>query len=228
MSEPTVHEQYNSPTANISILSSNNVLFRIHSKNLATMSAAFQVPLDSESSEAARFDESSEVLACLFGFLYTDEAPPNLLDKKVGVIEKVGRAAHKYFVMSAVTVCQLRMVDLAKTTEASTLFHAFAYLVEFHGEDTGFGPTLDTLAFRTLDNTFYDVSKWLSGVTLAAWVLNAQTPMDGTSRSRCIPRQRSHIRLTCWPYATSLRIVTVSVERVGAEVPAADGEENRT
>ncbi|KAH8801981.1 hypothetical protein DL96DRAFT_1774553, partial [Flagelloscypha sp. PMI_526] len=98
----------NAPDADVLILSSDLVLFKIHSKNLIAGSGAFPVHLDKmPMSDPASLEESSEVLGHLFAFLYGDIDHPTLLECDIKLVAAIGLAAHKYLIGAAKTTCFL-------------------------------------------------------------------------------------------------------------------------
>ncbi|KAH8801987.1 hypothetical protein DL96DRAFT_774405, partial [Flagelloscypha sp. PMI_526] len=151
---PLVDTRFNAPDADISIISSNNVLFKIHSKALAFGSNAFPLDLSGSAgsyttfTEPARFEESSTTLRYLFAFCYNDKDHPTLAECDPKTVVDLGIAAHKYMVPAAKSVCFHAMKNPTKTGNDSIL-RSLAYLTTFHPEAPP--ETFQALALKSLD-----------------------------------------------------------------------------
>ncbi|KAH8801983.1 hypothetical protein DL96DRAFT_1823505 [Flagelloscypha sp. PMI_526] len=177
MNSPILHHRFNAPDADISIISSDNVLFRVHSKNLTLNSGAFPLDLEygdpSSNNEPAGFEESSKILEYLFAFLYSDEDHPTLGDCDFATILYIGIAANKWMIPAAKSVCYLRII--AQPGE----FSALGYLAHFHKDD----PILESVALSCLkhhsslimplfhDPTLYHLRPIYPSSLLHAWRL---------------------------------------------------------
>ncbi|KAH8801984.1 hypothetical protein DL96DRAFT_1774555 [Flagelloscypha sp. PMI_526] len=159
MAHPTLHKRFNAPDADISIISSDNVLFRLHSRNLSVCSGAFPVDMDATSkSEPAKFEESSEVLGYLFAFLYADEDHPTLAECPFNAIIAIEIAANKWLIPAAKNTCYLRAMS-ASNTSVSLLTNLWPdvqrlVLSKFHADD----PILNERAMNVLNHPTADCS----------------------------------------------------------------------
>lgn len=103
------------PSADITFKSSDNVLFKIHSKYLEATSAGFTPPSPvAMNQEAVLLDEPSDVLEILFRFIHPpSEAQqyrqPTMLGVKSEILFGVAEAAEKYLVFGAMNICLSRM-----------------------------------------------------------------------------------------------------------------------
>ena len=100
----------NAADADISILSSDGVLFRIHSINLKANSTAFPTEITSNPNDPATFSEPSNILELLFAFLYPSPPHPTLTDLSFDVLQPLAYAAHKYGIASAISLCNVMMM----------------------------------------------------------------------------------------------------------------------
>ncbi|KAJ7646072.1 hypothetical protein DFH06DRAFT_1211065 [Mycena polygramma] len=95
MAAQKISERFCAPDADITISSSDGVLFKVHRKNLEVHSDIF-----ADAANAARPDNVGE------------EVPqPNLQLVDFETFAGVAEAAEKYVVYSALTLCQMRMKD---------------------------------------------------------------------------------------------------------------------
>ena len=108
------------------MLSSDNVLFRVHSANVKTHTTVF--PLDEISHigqlEPTRCTEESAVLEVLFSHLYPEaEIADSDLDKagSFALMMKVAHAARKYGIVAAIRVYDLRMLCVVSSSLYSQL-----------------------------------------------------------------------------------------------------------
>ncbi|KAF9471884.1 hypothetical protein BDN70DRAFT_887600 [Pholiota conissans] len=114
--EIRVSELFNSPTADVTFLSSDHVLFRMHGSHLNVNSLGFARVSEHTvmEPEPVRLEESSEVLELLFQFI---EPPPESRDFRQPAVDtllpplffKLAEAAEKYVVYAATNVCTTYM-----------------------------------------------------------------------------------------------------------------------
>ncbi|KAF8907124.1 hypothetical protein CPB85DRAFT_1312377 [Mucidula mucida] len=143
-SHPTTHPKFSAPDADILILSSDNVLFRLHSVNIRTHTTVFPIGdnLTLSSSDPATFSEPSGILEILFAHLYPYPPLPDLQDLEMEVVEAVGCAAHKYGIASAMLVADLKMISWADEYPNEVTSYA---LLHFEA-----GPRLDRAMVHSL------------------------------------------------------------------------------
>jgi hypothetical protein len=104
------------PNANITFISSDHVLFRMHQTHINSSSAGLAIP-DSEliiGSESVQLSEPSETLEILFQFIEPPSESrnyrqPSVLDMEPRLFFAVAEAAEKYIVYGAMNICLTRM-----------------------------------------------------------------------------------------------------------------------
>ncbi|KAH8826696.1 hypothetical protein DL96DRAFT_1815793 [Flagelloscypha sp. PMI_526] len=111
MDVPTPHEKFDAADADIGVISSDNVLFRIHSKNFAFASNNAVPNMSSApKGENSRWDETASVLETFFAFIYFDAPHPDLNEDRFEKVQAVGRLANKWTIPHATTICKQRML----------------------------------------------------------------------------------------------------------------------
>ncbi|KAH8801939.1 hypothetical protein DL96DRAFT_773195 [Flagelloscypha sp. PMI_526] len=176
MADLTIHERFNYPDADVAILSCDQVLFKIHSRNLSVCSAAFpQGDHHWSEGEPAVWEEPSHVLEILFAYIYSDQAHPFLSDLSLTQVIEIGAAAHKWMIPGAIAICQTRIIILKEQVaksppEENTILPAFAYAVKHHGMDTGMTALIDQVGMWTVGCTAKSAMQYLgSGRVYNAW-----------------------------------------------------------
>lgn len=110
----------NYPDADLLIRSSDDVLFRIHSANLRAHTTVFPLDINSctEDPEPARFTEKSAVLEVLFSHLYPESelADSDLDTEDFALTLKVAYAAHKYGIVAAIRLYDLRILRVPRSS----------------------------------------------------------------------------------------------------------------
>jgi BTB/POZ domain len=99
--------------ADIVLRSSDNVLFKVHRKNLELHSDIFAdggivSGPETTSTEVVQLSETSTVLDLLLQFMYR-QPQPNLGEVDFETLDGVAEAAEKYKVHAAITVCSFYM-----------------------------------------------------------------------------------------------------------------------
>jgi len=105
------------PHADITFRSSDDVLFKIHSKYLEATSArlfTFAERKTSEFDDQAPLDETSEILEILFQFVHppgegSNHQQPSIMDIKPEIFFAVAGASEKYVVFGAMSIFMLHM-----------------------------------------------------------------------------------------------------------------------
>ncbi|KAH8801940.1 hypothetical protein DL96DRAFT_1719117 [Flagelloscypha sp. PMI_526] len=195
--DPTPHEKFNATDADVVIISSDNVLFRIHSKNL-TFASGSAVPdmTNAPASEECHWDDPSDVLETFFTFIYFDSPHPDLKDSSIEKVLAVGRLAHKWGVPHAATICKIQVLAtqekllLQTPTTPKELLSTFDYLAQYH--DKELGRALDEAAMHTLHFPIVTAKKSLS-YNFQSWAFFRLQWMDA-----CL--------LWAKPFATSLEL----------------------
>ena len=101
--------------ADITFKSSDEVLFKIHSKYLAAASGGLEVPPEilTTPDEVISLEEPSEILDLLFRFIHprtesTNFRQPSVMDMEPGILFALAEAAEKYQVFGAMNTCITR------------------------------------------------------------------------------------------------------------------------
>ncbi|KAF9002648.1 hypothetical protein BDZ89DRAFT_650466 [Hymenopellis radicata] len=124
------HPKFAAEDADILVLSSDNVLFRLHSVNIRTHTTVFPIGDNlTPSSEPTRFSEESSILEILFAHLYPYAPLPDLQNLSTATVLAVACAAHKYGIASAMFIFDLKMIgcraESNPTEVASYALHHF-------------------------------------------------------------------------------------------------------
>ncbi|EDR06543.1 uncharacterized protein LACBIDRAFT_328778 [Laccaria bicolor S238N-H82] len=105
----TMNKIFNAEDAEIAFRSSDNVVFKIHRKNLEVNTAGLSpADLATSVSEVVPLSEDSPTLELLFQYIYP-RRQPLLDDIEFALLASLAEAAEKYEVFAAMTVCYLRM-----------------------------------------------------------------------------------------------------------------------
>ncbi|KAJ7844180.1 hypothetical protein B0H13DRAFT_1731405 [Mycena leptocephala] len=123
----TISGRFCATDADMTVSSSDGVLFRVHRKNLGVHSDVFADAEDTtrpqDGDEVVYLTESSTVLDLLFQFMYRQPQPDlDALDFKT--FASLAEAAEKYVVYSALTLCQKKMKDSIPAHPLEVLLYA--------------------------------------------------------------------------------------------------------
>ena len=97
--------------ADVTISSSDGVLFKVHRKNLELWSEGFpgsDVPVTVHDNEVVPLTERAATLELLFRYMYK-ERQPDLSAVPPDDLAELAEAAEKYMVYPAMEVCKVRM-----------------------------------------------------------------------------------------------------------------------
>ncbi|KAJ7928735.1 hypothetical protein B0H13DRAFT_2181996 [Mycena leptocephala] len=108
--EGTISTRFNSPDADIAFRSSDQIIFRVHIKNLETHSdgfppSAFCTP---GSAEVVDLTEPAATLDLLFQYMYP-QRQPDLNEVELPLLANLAEAAEKYQVYSAMDIAKIFM-----------------------------------------------------------------------------------------------------------------------
>ncbi|CAK5272717.1 unnamed protein product [Mycena citricolor] len=125
---------FNASDADVSFISSDRILFRVHRKNLEVCAEGFP-PCEVASpgsQELIPLEESSMTLELLFQFVYP-RRHPGLDTVKFEVLAPLAEAAEKYQVFPAMNICHFRLRDMGKDhpveVAAYAAKHDYPYLL---------------------------------------------------------------------------------------------------
>lgn len=110
--------------SDLTLKSSDNVLFKVHRKNLEVHSDGFAAAdsisqASSLENEVVELSESSAVLELLLQFMYR-QTQPDLREIEFDLMAEVAETAEKYQVYSAMGTCQLLMEWVIPITSLAT------------------------------------------------------------------------------------------------------------
>ncbi|CAK5282568.1 unnamed protein product [Mycena citricolor] len=106
---------FNASDADVSFISSDRTLFRVHRKNLEVCAEGFP-PCEVASpgsQELIPLEECSTILELLFQFIYP-RRHPGLDTVTFDVLAPLAEAAEKYQVFPAMNICHIRLRDMGK------------------------------------------------------------------------------------------------------------------
>ncbi|KAF9026928.1 hypothetical protein BDZ89DRAFT_826876 [Hymenopellis radicata] len=118
-----LHPQFAYETADLCIRSSDNVIFKIHQKNIDTHTTVFP-PFPSSKDDVVELSERAEVLQVLFKYIYPTPPLPDLGDIAFPLLEEISIAADKYQFTSLSVICDVHMGVLATTKTTPVLRYA--------------------------------------------------------------------------------------------------------
>ncbi|KAJ7496494.1 hypothetical protein FB451DRAFT_197256 [Mycena latifolia] len=114
MATTQISERFCSSDADMAVLSSDRVLFKVHRKNLEVHSDIFADATSTTKPEngddIVHLSESSDVLDLLFQYMYR-QPQPDLDTVEFPIFAGLAEAAEKYVVYSALTLCRMKMKD---------------------------------------------------------------------------------------------------------------------
>ncbi|KAJ6502894.1 hypothetical protein C8R47DRAFT_218682 [Mycena vitilis] len=115
------------PDADMTVVSSDGTLFKVHSRNLAAHSDVFRNAADATlpgiGEDTVYLTESAETLDLLFRLMY-GPSPPALALLKFETLARLAEAVEKYSVHSALTACRLQMKAAASEHPFEVLMYA--------------------------------------------------------------------------------------------------------
>ncbi|KAG5718458.1 hypothetical protein E4T56_gene8762 [Termitomyces sp. T112] len=125
--------QFNAPDADLLFRSSNNILFRIHSRNLEVTSGGFPPAHFAHSNEHIDLTEDSSTLELMFHFVYP-RSQPNLEKITFEALAQLAEAVEKYQVYPAMQLCKIHMEkalpDHALDVLKYSLRHGYPELID--------------------------------------------------------------------------------------------------
>ncbi|KAJ7434629.1 hypothetical protein B0H11DRAFT_1938394 [Mycena galericulata] len=169
MATPEVSTLFHAADADITIQSSDGVLFKLHRKNLQVHSVVFadaeSATLPENGSEVVQLSETSEILDLLFQFMYP-QLQPDLKTLEFRLLAGMAEAAEKYMVFSALTLCRMNMKDCIVQNALEVLNYAVK-----HGHDFA-----DEAARQSMNSGVADAMKLLDPDTFTTWILSRIVP----------------------------------------------------
>ncbi|KAJ6497276.1 hypothetical protein C8R45DRAFT_124078 [Mycena sanguinolenta] len=126
MATPRLSQRFCASDADLTVCSSDGVLFKVHRQTLETHSGVFAGAADAtrpeNGDEVVDLTEPASVLDVLFQFMYTTAHQPDLRTVDFSTLSDLTEAAEKYMVYSVLKFCRLQM-------EASIFTHPLEVFV---------------------------------------------------------------------------------------------------
>ncbi|KAJ7165510.1 hypothetical protein C8R43DRAFT_986592 [Mycena crocata] len=130
MAEPRVSERFCAADADLTISSSDGVLFKVYRKNLEAHSDIFadasSVTKLENGDDTVRLSESADVLDLLFQYM-NRQLPPDLAPVNFSICSALAEAAEKYVVYSALRPCRTRMNESIRDHPLEVLDYAMKH-----------------------------------------------------------------------------------------------------
>ncbi|KZT05307.1 uncharacterized protein LAESUDRAFT_681702 [Laetiporus sulphureus 93-53] len=158
LDDPKVSERFNASDSDITAISSDGILFKVHRRNLEMHSEGFISQRDENVITAA---EKASVLELLFQYMYR-QPQPNLAMVPFFDLALLAEAVEKYHVFSAQEVCKAHMRANISAEPIIVLSYATRY---------GYHDLCDEAAPRTVGMTNEIALKVLGTRSFARWAL---------------------------------------------------------
>ncbi|KZV74950.1 hypothetical protein PENSPDRAFT_155898 [Peniophora sp. CONT] len=172
-------KRFSASDADLTLESSDKILFKVHRNNLSTHSTIFPGEEFSSEGEIVKFSEDSEVLELVLQYVYPNVLP-DLGRISFELLKRLADAAEKYHIFSAMEICRLHMQRRVKQRPVEVLSYACKY---------GYSPLSDEAAPFTVDSEPSDVLASLGPGHFARWFFFLT--------SKCVPELKpddDHIR----------------------------------
>ncbi|KAF9446709.1 hypothetical protein P691DRAFT_776662 [Macrolepiota fuliginosa MF-IS2] len=170
MTELRVSDRFNALDSDVTIRSSDGVVFRLHRKNLHLHSDAFP---SQEEGEIVDLTESSDVLEIFFQYFYR-QPQPDLTNIRMHTLLALSEAVEKYRVFSAIEVCKAHMRARMSSDPLAVLAYAAKH---------GYVDICNDVAPLTIGASTMDAINALgSSTTFAAWALYRDRRVEATTR----------------------------------------------
>ncbi|KII94580.1 hypothetical protein PLICRDRAFT_33384 [Plicaturopsis crispa FD-325 SS-3] len=237
-SEARVSTLFDLPGSNVTLRSSDNVLFRVHKINLEMHSEAFagatalppvaadDIPMDAEE-RTVSLPETGEVLELLLQYMYLRPQP--VLDKlKVKTLTALAEAAEKYQVYAAMQPCKMQMHfyltsrSWSRFESDSVPWEMLLYAIKHHHHDLA-----DEAALSTMSTHLRVAKNDLPAQWFAAWLSQREDWLElrqfaSTAGERFHRKQYDDdegypgytVRYECWKWTRIWSEVTDRLHRV--------------
>ncbi|KAJ7189081.1 hypothetical protein C8R46DRAFT_935302 [Mycena filopes] len=130
MAAPKTSERFCAANADLTISSSDGVLFKVHHRNLEVHSPVFASAESStrpeNGQEVLKLSESSETLELLFQFMYA-QPQPDVQELEFPSIAGLVEAAEKYEIYAALPPCRAQMKDFVTVHPVEVLLYAIRH-----------------------------------------------------------------------------------------------------
>ncbi|KAJ7252350.1 hypothetical protein B0H12DRAFT_1184913 [Mycena haematopus] len=119
MAAPRLSQRFCASDADLTVCSSDRVLFKVHRKTLKAHSGIFAGAADAtrpeNGDEVVDLSETANVLDILFQFMYAAQEQPDLRNMDFSTLLALAEAAEKYMVYSVLKLCRMQMEESIST-----------------------------------------------------------------------------------------------------------------
>ncbi|KAF7358860.1 hypothetical protein MSAN_01226100 [Mycena sanguinolenta] len=165
--QTSISERFDSSDADVTVRSSDGVLFKLHRMNLKLHSDIFanadNTTRPENGDEVVYLDEASDVLDLLFQFMYR-QPQPNLQVVEASLFFRLAEAAEKYLVYSAMPVVMMQAKEHIPQHPLQVLNFAALH---------GYVEVANKAARASVGRPMADAVKFLAPAPLAKWVRSA-------------------------------------------------------
>lgn len=169
LTDLTIHsisEDFSAADSDISFLSSDGILFKLHKKNLEVAAGAFPpTEFHSAADEVITLTEPSGTLEVLFQFIYPARHPKLEETIKFDLLDAVAEAAEKYEVYIAMDACKILMRNALPNHAAEIMLYAVKH---------NYTDIVDLAAIPLLDYPFEELMNTLPGDSIRPWAIYYQ------------------------------------------------------
>ncbi|KAG7091682.1 hypothetical protein E1B28_010701 [Marasmius oreades] len=165
----TVSQRFDLPSSNITLQSSDRVLFKIHRINLEMYSRVFAdaaaTTAGAASDEIVMLSESSAVLEIMFQYMYL-QPQPDLSSVEFEVLKELAEAVEKYEVYCAMSVCSHQMREHISEYPVDVMLYAIRHK---------YTDIMNESAVATLDIAPYSILSRVPHNVFEAWINYVET-----------------------------------------------------
>jgi len=158
---PRVSERFCAPDSDITLQSSDGVLYKVHRKNLELHSEGFAsadaisaASDNADDTEIVHLSESSAVLDLLLQYMHR-QRQPDLTDVEFPILADLAEAAEKYEVYSAMTICNVHMRFAITSHPVEVLGYAFKH---------DYRKLMDEVAPLTIDKPVHELTAYWESI----------------------------------------------------------------
>ncbi|KAF8878667.1 hypothetical protein CPB84DRAFT_1793950 [Gymnopilus junonius] len=126
LSTPIVNNQFSAQDADITIQSSDDILFKLHRSSLAATTGAFPGPEINTQEEIVHLTEPAKVLEVIFQYVYP-RRHPDLKDLDFDTLLQTAEAVEKYEVFAAMNTCEWRLSEFLPDHAAEILAYSIKH-----------------------------------------------------------------------------------------------------
>ncbi|KAF9474609.1 hypothetical protein BDN70DRAFT_841996 [Pholiota conissans] len=163
-SETSPSSLFNNSEADVTFISADKIVFKIHSKYFEATSGGFAVPEYTLVEEPVDLAESGEVLEILFQYIHPPSElgkflQPSVMDLDTDLFFEVAKAAEKYIVYSVMNMCIMRM--------QFTLYESHPIAVLNHAANHNYEELADLAAPNTIPCSLEEILEGLTNPCVA-------------------------------------------------------------